>query len=53
MKHYNRLNDCVKNLIIQVKFGHLLTLTHIEINHHLIIVLVERWRIKTHISSTT
>jgi len=48
MKHNDRLDDCVKNLIHHVGFRQFLTLTHIEINHHLITTLVERWRTETH-----
>ena len=48
MKHSDRLDDRVKNLIHHARFGHFLTLTHIEINHHLITALVERWRTETH-----
>ena len=48
MKHSDRLDDRVKNLIHHAGFGHFLTLTHIEINHHLITALVERWRTETH-----
>ena len=49
MKHSDRLDDRIKNLIHHAGFGHFLTLTHIEMNHHLITALVERWRIETHI----
>jgi len=48
MKHNDRLDDCVKTLIHHAGFGQFLTLTHIEINHHLITALVERWRTGTH-----
>jgi len=48
MKHSDRLHDRVKNLIHHAGFGHFLTLTHIEINHHLITALIERWRTETH-----
>jgi len=42
MKYNDRLDDRVKNLIHHAGFGQFLTLTHIEINHHLITALVER-----------
>jgi len=48
MKHNDRLDDHVKNLIHHAEFRQFLTLTHIKINHHLITVLVERWRTETH-----
>jgi len=48
MKHNDRLDDRVKNLIHHAGFGQFLTLTHIEINHHLITALVERWRTEMH-----
>jgi len=48
MKHNDRLDDYIKNLIHHAGFRHFLTLTHIEINHHLITALVERWRTETH-----
>jgi len=36
MKHNDKFDHRVKNLIHQPGFGHFLMLTHIEINHHLI-----------------
>ena len=48
MKHNDKLDDRIKILIHHAGFGYFLTLTHIEINHHLIIALVERWRTETH-----
>jgi len=42
MKHNDRLDDRVKNLIHHAGFRQFLTLTYIEINHHLIAALVER-----------
>lgn len=38
----------VRNLIYEVGFGNLLTFESIDINHHLITTLVERWRTEAH-----
>jgi len=48
LKHSDRLDDRVRNLIQHVGFIHTLTLKNIDINHHLLTTLVERWRIETH-----
>ncbi|XP_027905255.1 protein MAIN-LIKE 1-like isoform X2 [Vigna unguiculata] len=47
-KHVDFLDPRVRNLIDIAGFGHVLTLTNIDINHHLITALVERWRTETH-----
>jgi len=43
MKYNDRLDNWVKNLIYYIKFGYLLILTNIDINHYLVTILVERW----------
>jgi len=42
MKYNDRLDNWVKNLIYYIKFGYLLILTNIDINHYLVTILVER-----------
>jgi len=47
MKHNDRLDDRIKDFIHHARFRQLFILTYIEINHHLITALVERWKIET------
>ncbi|KAH1261340.1 Serine/threonine-protein phosphatase 7 long form [Glycine max] len=47
LKNLNNLHPRVKQLIDQAGFGHILKIQPVEINHHLIIALLERWRTKT------
>ncbi|RZC20055.1 Serine/threonine-protein phosphatase 7 long form-like [Glycine soja] len=41
-------NNHMKNLINEAGFGRVITVGQIDINHHLVTVLVERWRPETH-----
>ena len=47
-KHEDQIDDHVQNLMNKAGFGNVLSIGKIEINHHLISALVERWRTETH-----
>ena len=49
----DRIDNHMKNLINEAGFGRVITVGQIDINHHLVTVLVERWRPETHISFST
>lgn len=48
MNHADLVHPRVKAMMDGVGFGHLLTFSNIDINHHLVMALVERWRTETH-----
>jgi len=47
-KHPDLINPHVKAMMNIADFRHLLSFTDILINHHLVTVLVEKWRSETH-----
>ena len=49
----DRIDNCVKNLITLASFGHVINVEKVDINQHLVSVLIERWRTETHISFST
>ncbi|BAU01990.1 hypothetical protein VIGAN_11138800 [Vigna angularis var. angularis] len=47
-KHVNELDERVMNILQAAGFIHILKASTLEINHHLVTALVERWRVETH-----
>ena len=47
-RHLQFVDSRVIHMINVAGFGHLLSIPSIDINHHLITALVERWRLETH-----
>ncbi|BAU01293.1 hypothetical protein VIGAN_11049800 [Vigna angularis var. angularis] len=47
-KHVNELDKRVMNILQAAGFIHILKASTMEINHHLVTALVERWRVETH-----
>lgn len=46
-QHEDQIDYRVRNLINEAGFGNILSIGKVEINHHLISALVERWRTET------
>ncbi|XP_047163765.1 protein MAIN-LIKE 1-like [Vigna umbellata] len=47
-KHVNELDERIMNILHAAGFIHILKASTMEINHHLVTALVERWRVETH-----